>query len=174
MEPKEIERKSLDNQEFLKLRAATEKISDALSRRIKKHLNVLRALFVPRKLLGTYMQSGAMEEVPGSDKAFAELQERYSAVAQNPFGLPSKIKAPHPPIQNQLEAAPFQYSIYSEGSPDKAITITASAKWVLSYHSDCSLNRLKAMVAGKEPRQDDDMKLAVVHHLLPAIFLRSG
>jgi len=172
MEPKNIERKSLDNQEFLKLRGATEKISAELFTRVKRHLNILRTLFVPRKLLGAYVRSGTMEEVPGSDKAFAELQERYSAVAQKPLGLPSKLKTPLPPISNQLDATPFQYSIFSESAPDKGITITASAKWVLSYHSDCSLNRLKAMVAGEEPRQDEDMKQAVIHHLLPTVFLK--
>jgi hypothetical protein len=172
MDPKGIERKSLDNQEFLKLRGATEKISAELSKRIKRHLYVLRPLFVPRKLLGTYVRSGTMEEVPGSDKAFAELQERFASVAQKPFSLPSKLKTPLPPISNQLDAAPFQYSIYSESSPDKGITITASVKWVISYHSDCSLNRLKAMVTGGEPRQEDDIKQAVIHHLLPTIFLK--
>ncbi len=171
MEPREIERKSLDNQEFLKLRGATEKISAELSKRVKRHLNVLRPLFVPRKLLGTYVRSGTMEEVPGSDKAFAELQERYASVAQKPFGLPTKLQTPLAPIPNQLEATPFQYSLHSEGSPNKAITITASAKWVISFHSDCSLTRLKAMLAGEEPKQAEDMKQTVVHHLFPIIFL---
>jgi hypothetical protein len=171
MDPKEIERKSLDNQEFLKLRSATEKISAELLKRVKRHLNILRPLFVPRKLLGTYVRSGTMEEVPGSDKAFAELQERFASVAQKPFGLPSKLKTPLAPIPNQLEAAPFQYSLHSEGSPDKAITITTSAKWLISFHSDCSLGRLKAMLAGEEPKQPEDMKQAVIHHLLPVIFL---
>ncbi len=171
MDPKEIERKSLDNQEFLKLRSATEKISAELSKRIKRHLNVLRPLFVPRKLLGTYMRSGTMEEVPGSDKAFAELQEHYAAVAQKPFGLSPKLKTPLPSIPNQMEAAPFQYTLHSETSPDKAITITTSAKWVISYHSDCSLGRLKAMLAGNEPKQPEDMKQAIIHHLVPVIFL---
>jgi len=171
MDPKEIERKSLDNQEFLKLRGATEKISAELSKRVKRHLNVLRPLFVPRKLLGTYVRSGTMEEVPGSDKAFAELQERYAAVAQKPFGLPSKLKTPLAPIPNHLEATPFQYSLHSEASPDKAIIITTAAKWVISFHSDCSLGRLKAMLAGEEPKQPEDMKQAVIHHLFPVIFL---
>lgn len=170
MDPKEIERKSLDNQEFLKLRGATEKISAELTKRVKHHLNVLRPLFVPRKLLGTYVRSGTMEEVPGSDKAFAELQERFSAVAQKPFGLSPKLKTPIPPITNRLEAVPFQYSLSSEGATDKPITITSAAKWVISFHSDCSLGRLKAMLKGEEPQQADDMRQAVIHHLVPVIF----
>lgn len=171
MDPKEIERKSLDNQEFLKLRNATEKISAELSKRVKRHLNVLRPLFVPRKLLGTYVRSGTMEEVPGSDKAFAELQERFASVAQKPFGLSPKLKTPLAPIPNQLEAVPFQYSLHSETSPDKIITITTSAKWVISFHSDCTLGRLKAMLAGQEPKQPEDMKQTVIHHLFPLVFL---
>jgi hypothetical protein len=172
MNPNAIERKSLDNQEFLRLRGATDKISADLSKRVKRHLNVLRPLFIPRKLLGAYVRSGTMEEVPGSDKAFAELQEHFSAVAQKPFDLPPKLKTPLAPIPNKLEAVPFQYSLHSEGAQDKPVTITTAAKWIVCFHSDCSLARLKAMLAGEEPKQPEDMKQAVIHHLIPMIFLK--
>ncbi len=166
-----IERKNLDNQEFLKLREATQKISDALTKRLKKHLAVLKPLFVPRRLLGTYVRSGNPEEVAGSDKAFAELQEKYAAIAHNPFGLPTKLQAPLPAIPNQLEVAPFQYPLRLEGSQEKPIMITSSCRWVLSYHSECSLPRLMAMLDGSEPKQPDDMKQSLIHHLCMVIFL---
>ena len=166
-----VQRKSLDNQEFLKLREATQKVSQALNDRLKRHLAVLRPLFIPRRLLGTYVKSGTMEEVAGSDKAFAELQEKYAQVAQKPFGLPSKLQPPLDPISNQLEAIPYQYPLRFEGGQDRAVTITSSCSWTVSYHSECSLGRLKAMLAGQEPKDLQDMKQTIVNHLALVIFL---
>ncbi len=167
----DIQRKSLDNQEFLKLREATQKVSQALTQRLKRHLSVLRPLFIPRRLLGTYVKSGTMEEVAGSDKAFAELQEKYAQVAQKPFGLPSKLQPPLDPISNQLEATPYQYPLRFEADQDKSVTITCSCSWTVSYHSECSLGRLKAMLAGDEPKDPKDMKQAILNHLALVIFL---
>ncbi len=171
MGQEDIQRKSLDNQEFLKLREATQKVSEALTERVKRHLSVLRPLFIPRRLLGTYVKSGTMEEVAGSDKAFAELQEKYAAVAQKPFGLPSKLQPPLDPISNQLEATPYQYPLRFESGQDKSVTITSSCAWTVSYHSECSLSRLKAMLSGEEPKDLQDMKQAIINHLALVIFL---
>ncbi|RLB38598.1 MAG: hypothetical protein DRH12_12660 [Deltaproteobacteria bacterium] len=171
MDQKGIQRKNLDNQEFLKLREATQKVSQALGERLKRHLSVLRPLFIPRRLLGTYVKSGTMEEVAGSDKAFAELQEKYAAVAQKPFGLPSKLQAPLDPISNQLEAVPYQFPLHFENKDSKTVLVTCSCTWTISYHSECSLVRLKAMLKGEEPKDAHDMKQAIINHLAMVIFL---
>ncbi|MGD2030693.1 MAG: hypothetical protein PVG86_12240, partial [Desulfobacterales bacterium] len=96
-----IIRKNLDNEQFIYLRKNTEKIANILGKRLKGHLNLLKPLFVPRKLLGNYIKSSNMEEISGSDKAFAELQEKYAAICEKPFGLPKKLKTPLPPISNK-------------------------------------------------------------------------
>ena len=166
-----IERKSLDNQEFLKLREVTQKVSEFLSSRLKKHLQILRPLFIPRRLLGTYVKSGVMEEVAGSDKAFTELQEKYAAVAQKPFGLPTKLHPPLPPISNQLEATPFQYPLIFEQGGSNQVSITSPSCWTLSYHTECPLNRLRAMLTGKEQKEPEDMRQSIINHLTLVIFL---
>lgn len=164
-----ISRKSLDNEEFLKLRQATEKIATVLTKRLKSHLDVLRPLFVPRRLFGSYIKSSSMEDVPGSDKAFAELQERYTALSGEPFNLPRKLQTPLPPISNQLDLTPFQYSLQFEES--KAISVTSPTAWVIAYRSECPLARLKAMISGNETRQPDDMKGSLVAHQTPVLFV---
>lgn len=172
MDREEIPRKNLDNQQFMKLRQITEKIVSALEKRLKGHLNILRPLFIPRKLLGTYVRSATMEEVPGSDKAFAELQEQYASICEKPFGLPRKLHAPLPSMSNQLEGAPFTYSLYSGDSQEKPTNIMAATRWILSYRSECPLNRLKAMVSEVEPQQADDMRQCLINHLAMVIFLK--
>ncbi len=168
----EISRKQLDNQEFFKLRQITERITNALSKRLSTHLDILRPLFIPRRLLGTYVKSAVMEEVPRSEKAFADLQDLYATVCETPFGLPKKLQPPLPPISNQLEMTPFQYPLHIIGSGDKTIHVTSPTRWILSYRSECPINRLKAMVSGAEPRQPDEMRQALINHLTLVILLR--
>ena len=91
MEKEEINRKNLDSEEFLKLRHATGKIASVLDQRLRGHLEVLKPLFVPKKLFGSYIKSSAMAEVTGSDKAFAALQEHFASVCEKPFGLLQSI-----------------------------------------------------------------------------------
>ncbi|MBW2107498.1 MAG: hypothetical protein JRI36_02365 [Deltaproteobacteria bacterium] len=170
MGQEQVARKSLDNQEFLQLRKATEKIADALEKRLKNHLSVLRPLFVPRKLFGSYIKSSSMQDVPGADKAFAELQEHYAAVCGGPFELPKKLPAPLAPISNHLEGTPLQYTLHG-GANDKETKITCPTKWVLSYRSECPLTRLHAMISGKETRQPEDMRQALIDHLAIVVFL---
>jgi hypothetical protein len=172
MGKEEISRKNLDSGEFLKLRQTTEKIADALDKRLRAHLSVLRPLFVPWKLFGAFIKSSNMQEVPGSDKAFAELQERYAAVCGKPFDLPKKLTPPLSPIANELEGTLLQYTLQSANPQDKGTTITCPTKWILSYRSECPLNRLRAMLAGKETRQADSMKQALVDHLAVIVFLK--
>lgn len=167
----EISRKKLDNQEFFKLRQATEKISQALSKRLIGHLDTLRPLFLPRKLLGIYVKSAVKEEVPRSEKAFSELQELYGLVCEKPFGLPRKLQPPLPPITQQLEITPFQYPLFMEGE-NKAVYITSPTRWILSFQGDCTLERLRAMVSGREQHQQEEMRQALINHLALVIFLR--
>jgi len=172
MNQEQVARKNLDSREYSTLRQATEKISNSLNRRLSGHLEVLRPLFFARKLLGHYIKSAFNEEVPNSDLAFNELQKQYSAVCERPFGLDKKLQPPLPPITNQLEATPYQYPIYLEGSDNKHISITSPTSWILSYQGNCNLNRLKAIVSGSEPRDPDDMRQALINHIVPVIFLK--
>ncbi len=166
-----ISRKKLDNQEFFKLRQATEKISQALSKRLLGHLDTLRPLFLPRKLLGIYVKSAVKEEVPRSEKAFSELQELYGLVCEKPFNLPRKLQPPLPPINQQLEITPFQYPLVIEGG-NKAVQIISPARWIVSFQGDCPYERLRAMVSGREQRQIEEMQQSLVNHLALVIFLR--
>lgn len=166
-----IERKSLDNKEFLQLRQSTDKIAAALTQRLKDHLTTLRPLFTPRKLLGTYIKSASMEEVNGSDRAFAKLQEQYGIICDDPFKLPKKLQTPLPAISNFLESTPYQYTLALGGDNTKEVKITAPTRFILSFQSECPLNRLRAMLSGAEGRQPEDMRQSLISYLALVIFL---
>jgi hypothetical protein len=166
-----IKRISLDNEQFLKLRQSTEKVSAALSKRLARHLEALRLLFIPRRLLGSYVKSASMEEVAGAEKAFATLQERYAAVCERTFGLSRKLQPPLSITSNQLEITPFQYALDIAAPAERSVTIACPTQWIVSYGSDCPLDRLRAMITGKETRQQEAMQQALINHLIPGVFL---
>jgi hypothetical protein len=167
----DITRKDLDNEQFMRLRQSTKSIMQLLDRRLKNHLNTLRPLFIPRKLLGTYIKSANPDEVSGSDKAFAELQAKYAALCEKPFGLPKNLPTPLLPISNQLDAIPLKYALHPQDSKKAATTITAATRWIISYRCECPYDRLKAMLAGDEDRQPDVMKQSLLAHLVLVVFL---
>jgi len=168
----EIPRKNLDNEEFLKLRQSSEKIANALGKRLAGHLEILSPLFVPKRLLGTYIKSAAMEDVAGSDKAFADLQEQYSAISEKPFGLPRKLQTPLPPLATQLEMTLHQYPLVLEDLERRTVSITSPTRWILSFRSECPLSRLRAMVSGAETRQPEEMRQAILSHMTLVVFLK--
>jgi hypothetical protein len=172
MNTEDIIRKDLDDEQFRKLRQNTDKITSSLDKRLKGHLDVLGPLFAPKKLLGAYIKSTTMEDMPDSDKAYAALQEQYAAICEKPFGLARKLTPPLPPISSKLDATRFKYALKTGESEDKATTITAATRWIVSYRTDCPYTRLKAMLLGEETRQPDDMKQSLIDHLSLVVFLK--
>ncbi len=168
----QIIRKDLDNEQFMRLRQNTTSISQMLDKRLKSQLKILRPLFTPRKLLGTYIKSSSPDEVSGSDKAFADLQAKYAARCEKPFGLPKKLQTPLAPISNQLDAIPFKYTLHPQDTQKTPITITAATRWIVSYRSECPQDRLKAMLSGTENRQPEDMKQSLLAHITLVVFLQ--
>lgn len=166
-----IARKSLNNEEFLRLRQNSEKIATLLSRRLAGHLETLSPLFVAKRLLGSYIKSATMEDAPGSDKAFADLQETFAA-CDTPFGLPRKLQSPLPPLSTQLDMTLHQYPLVVKGLENRTVTITSPTRWILSYRSECPLSRLRAMVSGTEIRQQDEIRQALLSHLALVVFLK--
>ena len=167
-----ISRKDLDNDQFIQLRKNTEKIAEFLHKRLKGHLNILKPLFNPVRLLGSYIKSAAMEDVPGSDKEFARLQEEYAAVCETPFGLPRKLSSPLTSMTAQVDATPYKYSLYMDNGGNRATTVIAPTRWILSYQSDCPFDRMKDMIKGVVSRQPEELKSALIKHLVMFLLLK--
>jgi hypothetical protein len=167
-----IPRKDLDNEQFIKLRKNTEKIAEILHKRLKGHLNTLKPLFNPVKLLGAYIKSASMDDVPGSDKAFAKLQEEYAAICETPFGLPRKVASPLTNMTTQIDAIPYKYSLFMGDAKEKATTIIAPTRWILSYQSDCPYDRMREMVAGTVSKHPEELKSSLIKHLIMYLMLQ--
>jgi hypothetical protein len=116
--------------------------------------------------LGKY--SGVKEDVVGSDRAFAQLQEQYKGVSAKPFALPQELDAdPLSNIDNRLDLYPWEYTHQGQGEREsKLITITSPVRWVLSYSSEYTLSQVTQTLARREQRRSDAIRQFVVNALV--------
>lgn len=165
-----IER-TLTFEQLAELREKTERISQFLHKQLTTHLETLRPLLAPRRLLGKY--AGAKEEVVGADRAFAQLQEKYKEVGGKPFAMPPDLTSDIvAQIDNRLELYPWEYA-YQARSPreTKTVTITSPVRWVLTYNSGCTLSQASQIVASKEQRRSDPIQQFVINALVMQLLL---
>jgi hypothetical protein len=158
--------KSLTFEHLADLREKTEAISQFLQKQLKAHLETLRPLLAPRRLLGKY--TGVKEDVVGADRAFAQLKEQYKALGTKPFALPPELDPdPLSNIDNRLDLCPWEYTHQTKGEREtKPITITSPVRWVLTYSSEYTLSQLVQTMAGKEQRRSDAVRQFVVNALV--------
>jgi hypothetical protein len=141
------------------MRDASQKISQSLHQVLSAHLKTLTPLFAPRKVLGEFMESAFKDKVPGADKQFARLAERYKALCQTPFDIPSKLATPIPNIKNQLALYPWSYP-YTIG--DLVLNVRSPTRWVLGYAASYDLAKLLTDHMAKEKPRYDDIKTLLV------------
>jgi hypothetical protein len=158
--------KSLTFEQLADLREKTEAIAELLQTRLKTYLETLRPLLAPRRLLGKY--TGVKEDVVGSDRAFAQLQEQYKSVCTKPFALPQELDAdPLSNIDNRFDLHPWEYTHQAQGEREsKLITITSPVRWVLTYSSEYTISQVTQTLASREQRRSDAIRQFVVNGLV--------
>ncbi|MFV1951581.1 MAG: hypothetical protein ACC630_06470 [Nitrospinota bacterium] len=162
-----IKEKEITIEQLLRLRQITESISELLEKQLKSYIETLQPLFLPRKLLGDYIKSAYKEKVPGADQAIGELSAKYKAVCDKPFRLSGQLETPLAPISNQIEVYPWEYVYEIEGERGtKSVTITSPVKWVLTYRSGYSLNRLGGVLKGQEEWQEKEIRQFLINALV--------
>ena len=159
---------SLTIPEAAELRGKTEAISKLLQTQLESHLETLRPLFAPRRLLGKHMGgSAARDEVPGADKALAELKQLYKEVVGPPFVLRAELsRETVSGIESRIELYPWEYDHEaSTGTETRTIAITSPVRWVMSFDSDYSLSQVRRVLAGDEEKRTDDLAQFVANAL---------
>jgi hypothetical protein len=160
---------SVSLSELAPLRNQTEAISKVLQQRLERHLEVLRMLTAPRRLLGAYMGgSASRDDVPGADKTVAALEQIYKKVAGAPFVLRPKLDhAAFKLIDSTLQLYSWEYShTATHGDDSNVIEIRSPARWVVTYASDYSFSQVRRVLAGKEEKRNDDMLQFVLNTLV--------
>jgi hypothetical protein len=80
---------ALTLQELPELRRKTEAVSDFLKGQLAGHLETLRPILSPERILGKY--AGGKVDVTGAERALAELRQSYVPFAGKPYDLPETL-----------------------------------------------------------------------------------
>jgi hypothetical protein len=163
--------KVLTFEQLAELRQRTEAIARFLRSRLQGHLETLRPLFAPRRLLGKY--ADRKEDVVGSEKALAQLREKFGDVCGAPFSLTPELDEDMlPRIDNRPELYPWEYTYEAkDGGEPRGLTISSPVRWVLTYGSGYTLSQVRQAVAGKHERRSDHLRQFVVNALVMNLFL---
>jgi hypothetical protein len=153
-----------------RLRGKTEAVSELLSGQLAAHLETLRPILTPRRVLGKHVRTPIREDIPGADRAYNTLREKYAAACGRPFGLPKELEEDPLTIEARLEIYPWEYTHTLSGE-DKAITMTSPVRWVVSYRSGYSLNDLREALATRKNLRTDDARQFVINALVFQLLL---
>ena len=159
--------KTLTLPELPELRRKTEAVSRFLQSQITAHLETLRPLFAPERVLGKY--AGGKTDPAGTERALTELKASYQAFTRKPFDLPENIDTHWLTlVGNALELHPWEYTHPVQGKP---VTMTSPVRWVVNFCANYSLAQVKNGIAGKETIRPDYLRQFVVNALVLQLLL---
>lgn len=162
---------TLTFEQLAQLRQRTEAVAGFLKTRLQSHLETLRPLFAPRRLLGKY--ADRKEDVPGSERAVAQVREKYKEVCGTPFGLtPELDDGILARIDNRPELYPWEYTHEIKDEREtRPLTITSPVRWVLTYDSGFTLSQVRQVLASQHERGSEVVRQFVVNALVMQSFL---
>ena len=146
----DTENKSMTLSEVIEMRRKTEAVSKYLHERLIGYIETLRPLFVPDRYVGKL--AGGKFDVQGSDRALAEIQQRYREFTAKPFDLSLEFD-PHwlSLVGSRLDLQRWAYTHRIETNGEtKAVTITSPSRWILTYRSNSTVAEMAEAIASKE------------------------
>src|SRR5215475_10186440 len=104
-------RENLRIEQLADLREKTEAVSGLVLNQLREHLETIRPLLAPRRLLGDYVRSPIKEDVIGADAVVRRLQEKYKEICGKPFALPPDLdEAALAMMESRIELYPWEYT----------------------------------------------------------------
>ncbi len=161
-------RDTLRIEQLAELRAKTETVSGLLLSQLRGHLETLRPLLAPRRLLGDYVRSSVKEDVIGADAAFRRVRDKYKEICGKPFALvPELDEAVVAMMESRFELYPWEYTHEAKNEKEsKTMTMTSPLRWALSYTSGYTLSQLRQAIAGKVERRPEEVRQFLVNALV--------
>lgn len=158
--------RQLDFQELAELRRQTEVISRALQEQLQTHLETLRPIISPERVLGKHV--GAKVDPAGADRVLAQLQQSYRPFTARPFDLPSELD-PHwlTLVGTRVTLYPWEYPYEIKTEREtKTISMSSPVRWVMSYTSAYSLTQIRQAMTGGGERRPEHVRQFVVNALV--------
>jgi hypothetical protein len=163
------ETRKVSLEQLPELRRKTEAVSNFLHGQLAQHLETLRPLLAPERVLGKY--AGASSEAVWGDRALAlaEVEQKYIQHGKL-FRLPEEFDVAWlTAIGNGIELHPWEYTHeIASSQAAKKVTMTSPVRWIAIYASDTPVSELKRMLAGKEQHRPK----AIRHFVVSTIVLQ--
>jgi hypothetical protein len=168
--------KSLSFERLAVARKSTQALADFLEKQLLGYLDTLRSLLLPERLLGKF--AGSKFDVPGADKALAELQDNYRRLPGKPFDFPKEFEMDWlAEVGAKLDLHRWEYSkeIATEAG-NRTILITSPTRWILTYGPGHSVSQaIQAFARRQDRRGIDQLRQFVVNALvMQALIARSS
>ncbi len=147
------------------LRGKTEAVSTLLRDHLVAHLETLRPILAPERLLG---RGAGRPDTPVADRAIAQLQQAYRAFTARPFDLPAELDQYWLTlVGNKIALYPWEYTHpIGDGRDARAITMTSPVRWVVTFTSGYTLSQFRQAIAGSTERQPEQLRQFVVNALV--------
>ena len=137
------ETRKVSLEELPELRRKTEAVSNFLHGQLAQHLETLRPLVAPERVLGKY--AGASSETVWGDRALAvaEVEKKYKQHGKL-FRLTEEFDSAWlTGIGNGIELHPWEYTHEIPSSQGaKKVTMTSPVRWIAVYASDTPVAEL--------------------------------
>jgi hypothetical protein len=154
-------------QQLPRLRRITRGLAEALEPELRSHLEFLAPLLRPKRLLGDLVAGQSTESYPDVEDAYAELEKIYEKV-YHPLRLHPKLPKPIPAIRVRLEICPWEESA---AAGQRQINVVSPLTWVLSYPGACGVGDLRAMLAGRQERDEEGIRQFAIHSGILSLLL---
>jgi hypothetical protein len=158
---------SLTHEQLPRLHALTAEVQKICRAQLRTYLDALGPLFRPRRVLGENIEGAGKESVKGADLNFSELREIYFKACGRPFDLRKELRAPLESVGTQIGLYEWEY-VYEvhNDRESRNITVVSPLTWVLAYPSTYSLSMIRQVVAGKQERDAEGVRLFVLRACL--------
>jgi hypothetical protein len=161
-------RENLKLEDLADLREKTETVSQLLLNQLKGHLDTLRPLLAPRRILGNYVRSSVREDIPDTDVALKRLREKYREICSKPFALTAELdESSVAEMDSRIALYPWEYTHEAKNEKEsKTLTITSPVRWLLTYTSGYTLSQLRQALTGKAERRQEEVRQFLVNALV--------
>ena len=154
------------------LRPKTDSIGLMLHDRLAQHLETLRPLLDPARVLGKASGTGRLAWMDKNLSEFKALCQKYGG----PFRLPVEFDSDslnEAGVDLDLAAWEYSYAARTERE-NRQLVITSPTRWVVNYASEYSLERMKTAVSNREPGTSAMIHRFVLHALLLILVLEKS
>jgi hypothetical protein len=159
--------KALSLQDLPELRRKTEAVSRFLKDQVAAHLETLRPLYAPERILGKY--AGGKTEAGGSEKALADLRQSYAPFAARPYDLPETLDLNWLTlVGSALDLHPWEYLHPVQG---KSISMTSPIRWVINYRTNYTLAQVRNVLGGREAARPEYLRQFAINALVLQLVL---